>query len=71
LATVLVFIDVSEDLIMANEVVTPSSLLVAPREEEELEKALLDVNVSLSQPHFEGSVRSPLTFPKMGLESPP
>ncbi len=56
---------------MANEVVTPSSLLVAPIEEEELEKALLDVNVSLSQPHFEGSVRSPLTFPKMGLESPP
>jgi len=24
-----------------------------------------------SQPHFEGSVRSPLTFPKMGLGSPP
>jgi hypothetical protein len=24
----------------------------------------------LSQPHFEGSVRSPLTFPKMGLGSP-
>jgi hypothetical protein len=24
----------------------------------------------LSQPHFEGSVRSPLTLPKMGLESP-
>jgi hypothetical protein len=24
---------------------------------------------SLSQPHFEGSVRSPLTLPKMGLES--
>ncbi len=23
-----------------------------------------------SQPHFEGSVRSPFTFPKMGLESP-
>ncbi len=23
------------------------------------------------QPHFEGSVRSPLTFPKMGLGSPP
>jgi hypothetical protein len=25
----------------------------------------------LSQPHFEGSVRSPLTLPKMGLGSPP
>ncbi len=24
----------------------------------------------LSQPHFEGSVRSPLTLPKMGLGSP-
>ncbi len=23
------------------------------------------------QPHFEGSVRSPLTLPKMGLGSPP
>ncbi len=26
---------------------------------------------NLSQPHFEGSVRLPLTLPKMGLESPP
>jgi hypothetical protein len=25
----------------------------------------------MSQPHFEGSVRSPLTLSKMGLESPP
>jgi hypothetical protein len=25
----------------------------------------------MSQPHFEGSVRLPLTLPKMGLESPP
>jgi hypothetical protein len=25
----------------------------------------------LSQPHFEGSVRSPLTLPKMELRSPP
>jgi hypothetical protein len=25
----------------------------------------------MSQPHFEGSVRSPLTLPKMGLGSPP
>jgi hypothetical protein len=27
--------------------------------------------LQVSQPHFEGSVRSPLTLPKMGLESPP
>jgi hypothetical protein len=26
---------------------------------------------TMSQPHFEGSVRSPLTLPKMGLGSPP
>jgi hypothetical protein len=25
----------------------------------------------MSQPHFEGSVRSPLTLPKVGLGSPP
>jgi len=28
-------------------------------------------NRVLLQPHFEGSVRSPLTLPKMGLGSPP
>jgi hypothetical protein len=28
-------------------------------------------NACLLQPHFEGSVSSPLTLPKMGLESPP
>ncbi len=28
-------------------------------------------NLQLSQPHFEGVVKSPLTLPKMGLESPP
>jgi hypothetical protein len=26
---------------------------------------------SMSQPHFEGNVRSPLTLPKMGVWSPP
>jgi hypothetical protein len=26
--------------------------------------------VIMSQPHFEGNVRSPLTFPKMGFGSP-
>jgi len=25
----------------------------------------------MSQPHFEGNVKSPLTLPKMGLGSPP
>jgi hypothetical protein len=30
-----------------------------------------DLATNLSQPHFEGSVRSPLTLPKMGFESPP
>jgi hypothetical protein len=29
------------------------------------------MQVGMSQPHFEGSVRSPLTLLKMGLESPP
>ncbi len=42
----MVFIDVGEDLIMANDVVTPSNLPVTPVEEEELEETLLDVNVS-------------------------
>jgi hypothetical protein len=27
--------------------------------------------IYMSQPHFEGSVRSPLTLPKMGLGNPP
>jgi len=31
----------------------------------------LDFSSLLSQPHFEGNVRSPLTLPKMGLGSPP
>jgi hypothetical protein len=30
----------------------------------------LETRALMSQPHFEGSVRSPLTLPKMGLESP-
>jgi len=28
-------------------------------------------SIGVSQPHFEGSARSPLTLPKMGLGSPP
>ncbi len=32
--------------------------------------SFLEMTFTLSQPHFQGSVRSPLTFPKMGLGSP-
>jgi hypothetical protein len=42
----LVFIDAGEDLIMVDDVVTPSNPLVAPIEEEELEETPFDVNVS-------------------------
>jgi hypothetical protein len=42
----LVFVDVGEDLVMADDVVTPSNSPVAPIEEKELKETLLDVNVS-------------------------
>jgi hypothetical protein len=42
----LIFVDVNEDLIMVDDVVTPSNPPIVPIEEEELEEALLDVNVS-------------------------
>jgi hypothetical protein len=45
-ATFLVFIDVGENLVMADDVTTPSNPLVSLVEKEELEEALLDVNVS-------------------------
>jgi hypothetical protein len=41
----LVFIDVGEDLVMVNGVVTPSNHLVVPVEEEEFEETPFDVNV--------------------------
>jgi hypothetical protein len=41
----LVFVDVGESLVMANDVVTPSNPLVAPVEQEELEEVPFDVNV--------------------------
>jgi hypothetical protein len=41
-----VFVDACEDLVMADDVITPSNPLVAPIEEEELEKTLLDMNIS-------------------------
>jgi hypothetical protein len=41
-----VFIDAGEILVMADDVATPSNPLVAPVEQEELEEASLNVNVS-------------------------
>jgi hypothetical protein len=41
-----IFIDACENLIMANDVVTPSNPLVALIKQEELEEAPIDVNVS-------------------------
>jgi hypothetical protein len=45
-ATLLVFVDAGENLVMADDVVTPSNPLVSLIEKEELEESLLDVNVS-------------------------
>ncbi len=42
----MVFVDVGENLVMVDDVVTPLNLVVAPVEEEELEKTSFDVNVS-------------------------
>jgi hypothetical protein len=42
----LVSVDVSEILVMANDVITPSNPPIALIEKEELEETLLDVNVS-------------------------
>jgi hypothetical protein len=42
----LVFFNASEDLVMANDVVTPSNPPITLVEEEELAKTSLDVNVS-------------------------
>jgi hypothetical protein len=41
-----VFVDACESLIMVDDVTTPLNLPVAPVEEEKLEEALLDMNVS-------------------------
>jgi hypothetical protein len=40
-----VFVDACEILVMADDVAMPSNLPIAPVEQDELEKALLDVNV--------------------------
>jgi len=42
----LVFIDAGENLVMVDDVVTPSNHLVAPIKEEELKETPFDVNVS-------------------------
>jgi hypothetical protein len=41
----LVFVDTSEDLIMVDDVITPSNPAVAVVKKEELEETPLDVNV--------------------------
>jgi hypothetical protein len=41
-----IFVDAGENLIMADDVVTPSNPPVAPIEDEELEKEPLNMNVS-------------------------
>jgi hypothetical protein len=47
-----VFVDADEILVMADDVATPSNPPIAPVEQEELEEALFDVNVS-QQPREE------------------
>jgi hypothetical protein len=44
----LVFVDADEDLIMADDVVTPLNPLIASINEDEFEETSLDVNVSNS-----------------------
>jgi hypothetical protein len=45
LATFLVFVDVSEDSIMADDAVTPLNLLVVLAEDDEFKETSFDVNV--------------------------
>ncbi len=44
--TLLVFVDAGENLVMADDVTTPSNPLISLVEKEELEEASLDMNVS-------------------------
>jgi len=41
----LVYVDVGEDLVMVDDVVTPLNPLITPIEEEKLEELMFDVNV--------------------------
>ncbi len=43
--TLLVFVDASENLVMANDVATPSNPPISLIEKKKLEKALLDVSI--------------------------
>jgi len=45
LAIFFVFVDANEDLIMADDVVTPSNPLIMPVKEEKFEKIPFDVNI--------------------------
>jgi hypothetical protein len=51
-----IFVDASENLVMADDVNMPSNLPIAPVEKEELEKTPFDVNVS-QRSHEEESSR--------------
>jgi len=44
--TLLVFVDINKNLVMADDVATPSNPPISLVEKEELEEALLNVNVS-------------------------
>jgi hypothetical protein len=46
LATLLVSVDVGENLVTTDDVATPSNPPISPIKKEELEEALFDVNVS-------------------------
>jgi hypothetical protein len=56
-----VFVDACESLIMVDDVTTPLNLPVAPVEEEKLEEALLDMNVSQQSRKEKSSRRMVLT----------
>jgi hypothetical protein len=50
-ATLLVFVDAGENLVVADDIATPLNPLVAPIKEEELEEVPLNVNVSFQVHH--------------------
>jgi hypothetical protein len=52
-----IFVDACENLVMADDVVTPSNPPVTPVENEELEEAPLDVNVFQRSHEEEPSIR--------------
>ncbi len=52
----MVFVDADENLVMADDIATPSNPSVAPVKQEEFEEVPLEVNVS-QRPHEEESSR--------------